>query len=52
MHGPLKRAISTAEGLPPLIWTHADGYQYCEDADVLEAYELAIFRRRLTEIAA
>ena len=44
------RDIGTAEGLPPLIWTHADGYQYCEDVDVLEAYELAIFRRRLTEI--
>ncbi len=44
------RDIAAAEGLPPLIWTHTDGYQFCGDPLELEAYERALFRRKLTEI--
>lgn len=45
------RDIAAAEHLPPLIWTPADGYQFCEDRMVLAAYERAIFQRKLTEIS-
>jgi hypothetical protein len=44
------RDVAAMEGLPPLIWTPSGGYQFCGDTAELEAYERALFRRKLTEI--
>ncbi|GAA0651911.1 RacP protein [Streptomyces thermocarboxydovorans] len=37
------------KGVPPLTWTRATGYQPGAERDVLEAYERAVVREKLTE---
>ncbi|MBX9399623.1 RacP protein [Streptomyces sp. TRM72054] len=37
------------KGWPPLTWTRASGYQLGADRAVLEAYERAVVREKLTE---
>ncbi|MBT2370411.1 RacP protein [Streptomyces sp. ISL-10] len=45
------RDIAAQDHLPPLIWTLADGYRFSGDPVELEAYEQAIFKRKLNEFA-
>ncbi|GGY34824.1 RacP protein [Streptomyces djakartensis] len=40
---------AAARGWPPLTWTRAAGYQLGADRAVLEAYERAVVREKLTE---
>lgn len=37
------------KGCPPLTWNRATGYQLGAERDVLEAYERAVLREKLTE---
>lgn len=45
------RDIAAAMGLQPLIWSVSAGYRFCTDPGELQAYERAVFARRLTEIS-
>lgn len=38
------------KGWPPLTWTRASGYQLGAERDVLEAYERAVVKEKLTEV--
>ncbi|MGW2690193.1 RacP protein [Streptomyces sp. NPDC001414] len=40
---------ATEKGWPPLTWNRATGYQLGAERDVLEAYERAVVREKLTE---
>jgi hypothetical protein len=44
------RDTISKKGWPPLIYTRADGYQFTVDGGVLQAYEVAVIREKLTEI--
>ncbi|MFF9899221.1 RacP protein [Streptomyces longispororuber] len=45
----LRDQIAT-RGWPPLVWTRAEGYLFPTDPDLLHLYEVAVFRRQLTEL--
>jgi hypothetical protein len=44
------RDMISERGWPPLIWTRADGYQFCSDPAELQAYKVSVIREKLTEI--